>query len=168
MPHDAGHSAANRVGRQRWPARLRPLLLGVFLMLALPLCHASGPQVIVNHAVAPVELDRHALRSLFTLRTREWGNGMPVRVFVLDDSDPRHAAFCTEVLGTFPYILRRTWDRNLFSGTGLAPERVRDEREMLEKVRSTPGGVGYLTGSDTPSSHKQSGGTSYVRSIPAK
>src|SRR5260221_11253755 len=52
--------------------------------------------------------------------------------------------FCREELGTFPYVMRATWDRIVFTGTGLAPTVVSSEREMRERVRSTPGAVGYI------------------------
>jgi len=52
--------------------------------------------------------------------------------------------FCREQLGTFPYVMRATWDRIVFTGTGLAPTVVGSEREMRERVRTTPGAVGYI------------------------
>ncbi len=118
----------------------------------------NTPRAIANPTVNPKFINRQTLRSVFTLRVRTWPDGTPVRVFVLDDSDERHAAFCTDVLGTFPYILRRAWDRNLFSGTGLIPETVKNESEMLQKVADTPGAIGYLTRADDPVFLKQNAG----------
>lgn len=164
MPPAVGTPALLRMSRPLVCGRLR-VLAAAFAMMTCNVLGATQPQVILNASVAPPALDRNALRSLFTLRTREWSNGMPVRVFVLDDADPRHAAFCSEVLGTFPYILRRTWDRNLFSGTGLAPERVRDLNEMREKVRSTPGGVGYVFGGKNDIPKTPDGGDIHVHTI---
>jgi hypothetical protein len=44
----------------------------------------------------------------------------------------------------YSYVLRRAWDRMVFTGTGFAPTVVQSEREMIERVRSTPGAIGYV------------------------
>jgi hypothetical protein len=48
-------------------------------------------------------------------------------------------------LSLYPRQLRRVWDRQLYSGTGQAPETVADEGEMRSKVGSTLGAIGYLS-----------------------
>ena len=65
----------------------------------------------------------------------------------------QHApAFSKEKLNVFPYQLRAAWDRLVFSGTGQAPNTVSSSEEMLAKVASTPGAIGYLTKSRMDSS----------------
>ncbi|PSJ15922.1 hypothetical protein C7H79_16365, partial [Nitrosomonas supralitoralis] len=44
----------------------------------------------------------------------------------------------------FPYQLRSTWDRLVYSGTGQAPITVNSAEEMLARVANTPGSIGYL------------------------
>lgn len=149
------------VGSRSLPG-LAVLLLFVVGFLSLTEVSAAqdlaAPRAIANPTVDPKFINRQTLRSVFTLRVRTWPDGTPVHVFVLNDDDERHAAFCSDVLGTFPYILRRAWDRNLFSGTGLIPETVQNESEMLQKVADTPGGIGYLTQADDPDFRKRNSG----------
>lgn len=152
----------NKRGRSwLWRGAARPVLRRAGLVLLITTWVSATQQaraeqqsmVAVTHADLHVELnDRRSLRSIFSLRTRSWPDGTPVRVFVFEDQDPRHAAFCKSILGTYPYILRRSWDRNLFAGTGLVPETVRDAEDMLHKVSHTPGGIGYLPESEIPES----------------
>jgi hypothetical protein len=78
------------------------------------------------------------------MRLRTWSDGSPTTVFVLADSSPVHAEFSKTILDTFPYQLRRAWDRLVFSGTGQAPIEVKSVAEMRERILSTPGSVGYL------------------------
>jgi ABC-type phosphate transport system substrate-binding protein len=79
------------------------------------------------------------------MRLTSWPSGMPIRVFVLGDKDDLHAAFSKRILGVFPHQLRRAWNRQIFSGTGQAPEKVESEREMLDRVSRTPGAIGYIS-----------------------
>ncbi len=127
--------------------RLRCLLVALLLMTPL----AAGSQdatfavdVIVSPSLAKVKLDRDLLRAVFTMRVREWPDGSPVRVFVLPDDNPLSDRFYRERLGMYSYVLRRAWDRMVFTGTGFAPTVVRSEEEMIERVRATPGAIGFV------------------------
>jgi len=78
------------------------------------------------------------------MRTPTWPDGSNIQVFVLDDDDQEHISFCKHILGMFPYQLRRIWDRQVFSGTGIAPIIVSSEQEMRQRVAQTRGSIGYL------------------------
>lgn len=104
----------------------------------------SSVEVIVSPSLADMEMDRSLLRAIFTMRVREWPDGSPVRVFVLPDDNPLSDVFYRERLGMYSYVLRRAWDRMVFTGTGLAPTIVRSEQEMIRRVRATPGAIGYV------------------------
>lgn len=108
----------------------------------------SAQQIIVNPDVGVATMDRNRARLLFTMRVHQWGDKQPVTVFVLPDDASLHQVFAKSALGVYPYQLRRTWDRQVFSGTGQAPVQVADEREMIERVRQTAGAIGYI--SDRP------------------
>ncbi|HNP26454.1 MAG TPA: hypothetical protein PKM20_06920 [Nitrosomonas sp.] len=75
---------------------------------------------------------------------KTWPNGKIIKVYVLPDNHPLHHDFAKEKLSVFPYQLRSTWDRLVFSGTGQAPITVSSNKEMLEKITNTPGAIGYL------------------------
>lgn len=129
------------------PQRLRYLLAVLLLMIssaATPQNVALTVQVIVSPSLAKVTLDRSLLRAVFTMRVREWPDGTPVRVFVLPDDNPLSDQFYRERLGMYSYVLRRAWDRMVFTGTGFAPTVVRSEDEMIERVRGTPGAIGFV------------------------
>ena len=128
--------------------RLRRLLAPLILVLlfgASSHAHAQSVQIIVNPQLAAVPLDRDLLRAIFTMRVRSWPNGPAVRVFVLPDSDPLSDRFYREQLGMYSYVLRAAWDRMVFTGTGFAPTIVGSEQEMRERVRLTPGAIGYVS-----------------------
>lgn len=129
-------------------ARALRQLLAVLLLFAsstaIPLEGGPTVDVIVSPSVASTKLDRRLLRAVFMMRVRQWPDGSPVRVFVLPDDDPLSDQFYREQLGMYSYVLRRAWDRMVFTGTGFAPTIVQSEREMIERVRSTPGAIGYV------------------------
>lgn len=100
--------------------------------------------IVVYTGVGEKEISINSLRSIFSMRQKTWPDGTKIRVFVLPDDDELHQNVSKEILNVFPYQLRSMWDRLVFSGTGQAPIKVNSVDEMLAKVASTPGAIGYL------------------------
>lgn len=137
--------------------RLRCLLAAVLLVVsssAMPQNSEFDVEVIVTPSLAKVTLDRSFLRAVFTMRVRQWPDGTPIRVFVLPDENPLSDRFYREQLGTYSYVLRRAWDRMVFTGTGFAPTVVSSEAEMIQRVRATPGAIGFVRKRETSSLHR--------------
>jgi ABC-type phosphate transport system substrate-binding protein len=123
-------------------------LLGASLLTQRVASATESYEVITNVTVSEKTLPKTALRAVFGMRLQTWPDGTAIKVYVMPDDAPLHAAFSKEKLNVFPYQLRSAWDRLVFSGTGQAPETVNSPEEMLAKVASTPGAIGYL-----PKSH---------------
>ena len=111
-------------------------------------------ETVAHPGVSTKHLSKNVLRSIFSMRLRTWGDGSPIRVFVLPDDAPLHSVFTKQSLNIFPYQLRSAWDRLIFSGTGQAPITVQSEEEMQTRVANTPGAVGYLSGTNIDDSVK--------------
>jgi len=99
---------------------------------------------ITSSTFSPGEISHNTLRAIFIMRYAKWSDGTPVKVYVYDDSSPIHQLFSKEVLHFFPRQLRQAWDRQVFSGLGQYPHQVDSVEEMLIKVKTTPGSVGYV------------------------
>lgn len=114
-------------------------------LFAMSEAQASDHYQVVTHPdVKEMSFSVNVLRAIFSMRLRTWSDGKLIKVFVLSDNDDLHQDFAKEKLNVFPYQLRLAWDRLVFSGTGQAPISVHSHDEMLAKVASTPGAIGYL------------------------
>lgn len=118
-------------------------LIGWFLLTCFAL-QANAVEVVVNRGVAGTSLAQASARALFGMRLTKWPDGRPVRVFVLPDGHPVHVALCKEELNLYPYQLRQAWDRLVYSGMAQAPIEVATEEEMISRVATTPGALGYV------------------------
>lgn len=118
-----------------------------FLLILLIFSGIARSQsiVVVNPDTDVATLSQNAIRSIFGMRLRNWPDRQPIRVYVLPDQHPLHENFAKQVLNIFPNQLRRAWDRLVYSGTGQAPIQVDTVQEMLDRVASTPGAIGYLS-----------------------
>ena len=113
-------------------------------LLGLLSLHAAATEVIAHRAVPGDTLSLASARALFGLRLSRWPDGMPVKLFVLPDSNPVHTMLCKEQLNLYPYQLRQSWDRLVYSGMAQAPIEVANEEEMISRVAKTPGALGYV------------------------
>jgi len=117
----------------------------IVVLLCLPCSSAFALEVIVNRSVAENHLDQGIdLRAIFSLRTRYWSDGELIHIFVLPDNNSIHQVFVKDKLQMFPYQLRRTWNRIIYTGAGQAPTTVYSVQEMLEKVKTTKNAIGYI------------------------
>jgi ABC-type phosphate transport system substrate-binding protein len=122
-----------------------PLRYGLAAVLLLSASlHAGAVEVVINPGIKEHSLPLSTLRAIFSMRMTQWPDGTPVRVFVLGDKNPEHAAFSKQILGVFPHQLRRAWNRQIYSGTGQAPNKVETTVEMRYQIEKTPGAIGYL------------------------
>lgn len=121
------------------------LLLSFLLTLSQSYAlESSEVEIYVHPSVPDKQYSLADLRSIFAMRKKHWPDGTKITVFVLPDDVPLHRQFTKSKLNMFPHQFRRIWDRLIFSGTGQAPEEVESYDEMLEKIETVPGAIGYL------------------------
>jgi hypothetical protein len=116
--------------------------VGVLLLLFS--LQATAVDIIVHRKQAGATLSPASVRALFGMHQPTWPDGRPVRLFVLPDTHPAHALLCKEVLNLYPYQLRQYWDRLAYSGLMPLPVEVASEEEMIDRVATTPGALGYV------------------------
>ena len=119
-------------------------LSGVLIALICAFSAYADPVLIAHPAVGMRDVSLNSTRLIFSMQLGQWPDGGPVRVYVLPDDSEVHRSFAKDLLSLYPRQLRRVWDRQLYSGTGQAPEAVADPVEMRQKVANTPGAIGYL------------------------
>jgi hypothetical protein len=138
--------------RRLFPRLFQSLFLSLLLCLYWPAASAASESRIQLAMHPPPHLDHMTVnqaRSIFSMRLRAWPDGSPITVFVMEDSNPSHKLFVRSILALLPHQLRRQWDRLVYTGIGQAPIEVKDEREMIQRLISTPGSIGYIrTGKD--------------------
>lgn len=125
----------------------RWMLTGLAMVLApISLAEEEQPDIVMvaHQDVSTTSLNRDTARAMFAMRQRTWPDGQALRVFVLPNDHPAHGRFAKQSLSVYPHQLQLSWDRVVFSGTGQAPTNVRSQSEMLERIATTSGSLGYL------------------------
>lgn len=127
--------------------KFKQVFITIFFVLATLFSvptFAASLKVIANASVEDNQLKLKDLRSIYTMKKKQWSNGDRVVVFVLSDGHPAHREFCRDLLQVFPRQLESIWYRLVYSGTGERPVSVSSEEEMKMLVAKTPGSIGYI------------------------
>jgi ABC-type phosphate transport system substrate-binding protein len=105
---------------------------------------ASGFTLVVN-ASRPAALSRKQVADFFLKRVSNWPDGTVVAPIDLSVASPTRAAFSKRVIGQPTEGVVRYWQQTMHSGLRVTPPLVKAEDGVLSILKSTPGGIGYVT-----------------------
>jgi len=119
-------------------------LICFIILLTLPFIAAAQEIVLVVHPDNPaMQLEEQEISNIFLGQTTQWSHGRAVVVLLQKDSD-LHREFAKEFLGKSPRQLQMHWKRILFSGLGIPPRELADDRAIIAAVAADPRAIGYV------------------------
>ncbi len=83
------------------------------------------------------------LLDLYTGDIKEWDNGEPIILIDLKPKTDIKLMFY-DFLGKSASRMKSIWMRNMLTGEGKPPEAMGSQEDLLQKVASTPGAIGYI------------------------
>jgi ABC-type phosphate transport system substrate-binding protein len=115
----------------------------LILMAAIVVTGNAQIAVIVNNSNPIAKITPGSLKDIYLLSTLKWSDGM--NIAVLDNREKSIQKKFYDFIGARDIMsVKKQWLRFQLSGEGKAPETVDSDNEMLSKVASTPGAIGYL------------------------
>jgi ABC-type phosphate transport system substrate-binding protein len=102
--------------------------------------------VIVNKSAGVGSANAATVSDIYALSTKEWKDGSAITVFDQKTDGPTRTKFY-EFIGKSPIELKKVWMRVQLSGEGKAPTPVSSDDEMVQKVASTAGAIGFVAAS---------------------
>jgi ABC-type phosphate transport system substrate-binding protein len=126
----------------------------IIAMLFFGYINASAQvAVIANKSVAESTIDASKLSSIYSLKDKTWSDGKSiVPVMLKGDSQATDKFF--SAVGKSKIEMNKLWMKLQLTGEGQAPEGMSSEDEVLNKVASTPGAIGFVSVSKAGSNVK--------------
>jgi hypothetical protein len=123
------------------------LLVVASCALAAPAVAAGNYKVVGHAATTPDSASAKDLSRIFLKQKSSWPGGQKA-----DPVDQKRDAtvrreFSDGVLGKPVSMVESHWQAQVFSGKGTPPKTLASDQEVINFVRSHPGGVGYVTAS---------------------
>ena len=106
---------------------------------------ASGQVAVIAHKSAPMDsIEKIKLLDFYTGDIRVWDDDRPVVVFDLKPrGDVRNAFY--KFLGKSSSRMKSIWMKKMLSGESDPPESMQSEEDILKKVATTPGAIGFVS-----------------------
>jgi len=119
------------------------LLLFIHLLCQVENSNAQVA-IIVNKSVPINSLKASTIADIYMLDTQKWSDGQKIILVDLKSKSPIQRSFY-DFIGEKPYELRKIWIRAQLTGEGKAPITVDSEDDLLKKVATTTGAIGYIS-----------------------
>ena len=127
---------------------MRVMIAAIFCILTCINGAFSQVAVIANTSVPVDQIEKNELENFYTGDIRKWNNGEPIIVFDLKAKGEVKETFYN-FLGKSTSRMKSIWMKNMLSGEGDPPESIPSEEEVLKKVASTPGAIGFVSQAKT-------------------
>ena len=100
---------------------------------------------VIAHKSVPVDtIKKSELLDFYTGDIKKWHDEQPVVILDLKPRGDTKKAFY-KFLGKSPSRMKSIWLKMMLSGEGDPPLSMRSEDELLQKVASTPGAIGFVS-----------------------
>jgi hypothetical protein len=120
-------------------------IYGIMMIALFGMAAPASAQVAVigNKSIGSAVFDMTKVKNLYILVSNEV-NGGKVKLFDIQGESPVKEKFFTSI-GKSTAEVKKVWLKARLTNNGVPPEIVGSEEEMLAKVESTPGGIGYIS-----------------------
>ena len=102
--------------------------------------------VIANKSVSDASLDSKKVEEIYSLKLKTWSDGKSITLFAYKSDNGTVEKFYSS-MGKSSSDMKKLWMKLQLTGEGTAPEALGSEDEVLNKVASTPGAIGFVDAS---------------------
>lgn len=99
--------------------------------------------VIANKSVPVNQLSKTQLLDIYSGEIRTWQNGSPIFVFDLTIENNIRDNFY-KLIGRSSSRMKSIWMKKLLSGEGDPPKEFNSQDELIKKIASTKGAIGFV------------------------
>ena len=123
---------------------MKIVIVTLLFLFSWPETSFSQVAVIAHKSVPVDTIKKSELLDFYTGDIKKWNDEQPVVILDLKPRGDTKKAFY-KFLGKSPSRMKSIWLKKMLSGEGDPPLSMRSEAELLKKVASTPGAIGYVS-----------------------
>lgn len=122
---------------------MRKFVIIAFLLACWSPSAMAQVAIIAHKDVPAAEITKERVLDFYSGESRWWTSDIPVVVLDLKAKGDVRDTFY-KFLGRSSSRMKSIWLRRKLSGEGEPPETMDDAAELIAKVASTPGSIGYV------------------------
>lgn len=120
------------------------LLFAILCIISINI--SAQVSVIVNKSVSETSINAAKLSNIYSLNLVKWDNGTKIVVIDQAEKNDIKTKFYS-FISKDPISLQKDWLRKVITGEAKAPLSLLSDTEIINKVASTPGAIGYVNSS---------------------
>ena len=121
------------------------LIVISLLLLAGSAYAQNNIKIIVNTSNEVTSISKEQLSRLFLKKTTKWDNGTKVSPVDFGANSEVRGKFTKSIHGKSVSAIKAYWQKKIFTGKGVPPVELQNDKDVLEFVRSNPGAIGYVS-----------------------
>jgi len=125
--------------------KIRKIFLMAFLLI-FTACSYAQVAVIANKSVSDNSINSAKLTDIYFLRAKTWSNGQGIVAFTIKSDNSASEKFYSAI-GKADTEMKKMWMKLQLTGEGMAPDALGSDDEMINKIASTSGAIGYIDAS---------------------
>lgn len=122
------------------------ILIVIAAVILFSISGYSQVAVIANKSVGESSITAGKAGDIYSLKTKTWSSGSGIVRFTLKAESATTTKFFGAI-GKSAADMKKAWMKIQLTGEGQAPEALGSEDEVLNKVASTPGAIGFISAS---------------------
>ncbi|MCP4723983.1 MAG: hypothetical protein GY863_03045 [bacterium] len=123
---------------------MKKLIFTIIILLVLSGNALSQIAIIANKTVPADSISKVQLIDYFSRDIKTWDNDIPIVIVDLKEKGEVKNTFY-KYLGKTSSRMKSIWMKKKLSGEGNPPASLISEEEVLKKVASTPGAIGFIS-----------------------
>jgi len=121
------------------------LVICLLLFVGTGYTQNSSIKIVVNEKNDKTSISSNQVSRLFLKKATKWGNGVKVSPVDLAAGSNIRELFTKSIHGKSISAINAYWQKKIFTGKGVPPVELQNDKEIIEFVRSNPGAVGYVS-----------------------
>lgn len=120
-------------------------IVAFLCMVMIAGLHAQNFKVIVNTSNGISSISKTDLTNIFLKKISKFSNGITASPVDQTENSAVRAEFSNGILKRPASAVKSYWNQQLFSGAGVPPDEKKTEADVINFVKSNPGGIGYVS-----------------------
>lgn len=125
---------------------LLTLILILFFSVYNQNVSAQAIKVIANSSVDLSDVSLQDLLFIYGLKNKRFSDGSRIVLFQFSENSDMNEVFYKK-LGRDYKIFKNVWIQQQFKGEGFPPTVVKNQIDMMNKIKDTPGAIGFISAS---------------------
>jgi ABC-type phosphate transport system substrate-binding protein len=120
----------------------KTIIVAAFLFICISINLNAQVSVIANKSISESNISVTKIANIFSLDITRWDNGN--KIIVINQSGDVSTNFYDKI-GKSLMNLKKEWMKKQLTGAAKAPETLASDSDVIAKVKSNPGAIGFIS-----------------------